>query len=233
MYFHNFPVCPFVPRRISTVLKTTGTTWSPEQIRTLIVESATWISSSSIKRWRETFWYSSCNTWCILDIVLHVCIRVRVQNLSWTAVKSALSWCSWSVWDHVETGPVLCDWQRDGTLSAGRSAYINYCGILQQCVQAYISKTQVKEKLTLIPSLNHILKYIPSLSLFLNPPPFLCLLSSEFCSVERGVVWGGSDSPRALCYAEWPLPFSSGPGVSSMLTPSRFIAHIPDCSTYN
>ncbi|XP_054454454.1 protein unc-13 homolog D [Anoplopoma fimbria] len=29
---------------------------------------------------------------------------------------------------------------RDGTLSAGRSAYINYCGILQQFVQAYISK---------------------------------------------------------------------------------------------
>uniref|UniRef100_A0A3B4BB66 Uncharacterized protein n=1 Tax=Periophthalmus magnuspinnatus TaxID=409849 RepID=A0A3B4BB66_9GOBI len=33
-------------------------------------------------------------------------------------------------------------WQRDGTLSAGRSAYINYCGILQQFVQAYISKQQ-------------------------------------------------------------------------------------------
>ncbi|KAA8581100.1 hypothetical protein FQN60_002681 [Etheostoma spectabile] len=32
--------------------------------------------------------------------------------------------------------------QRDGTLSAGRSAYINYCGILQQFVQAYISKQQ-------------------------------------------------------------------------------------------
>ncbi|XP_058477228.1 protein unc-13 homolog D [Solea solea] len=32
--------------------------------------------------------------------------------------------------------------ERDGTLSAGRSAYINYCGILQQCVQAYISKQQ-------------------------------------------------------------------------------------------
>uniref|UniRef100_A0A3Q1FZD1 Unc-13 homolog D (C. elegans) n=1 Tax=Acanthochromis polyacanthus TaxID=80966 RepID=A0A3Q1FZD1_9TELE len=31
---------------------------------------------------------------------------------------------------------------RDGTLSAGRSAYINYCGILQQFVQAYISKQQ-------------------------------------------------------------------------------------------
>ncbi|XP_060883777.1 protein unc-13 homolog D [Labrus mixtus] len=30
--------------------------------------------------------------------------------------------------------------ERDGTLSAGRSAYINYCGILQQFVQAYISK---------------------------------------------------------------------------------------------
>ncbi|XP_029954450.1 protein unc-13 homolog D [Salarias fasciatus] len=29
---------------------------------------------------------------------------------------------------------------RDGTLSAGRSAYINYCGILQQFVQAFISK---------------------------------------------------------------------------------------------
>nr|XP_040033479.1 protein unc-13 homolog D [Gasterosteus aculeatus aculeatus] len=29
---------------------------------------------------------------------------------------------------------------RDGTLSAGRSAYINYCGILQQFVEAYISK---------------------------------------------------------------------------------------------
>ncbi|KAK5850422.1 hypothetical protein PBY51_001305 [Eleginops maclovinus] len=31
---------------------------------------------------------------------------------------------------------------RDGTLSAGRSPYINYCGILQQFVQAYISKQQ-------------------------------------------------------------------------------------------
>ncbi|XP_035516807.1 protein unc-13 homolog D [Morone saxatilis] len=31
---------------------------------------------------------------------------------------------------------------RDGTLSAGRNAYINYCGILQQFVQAYISKQQ-------------------------------------------------------------------------------------------
>ncbi|KAL6094641.1 unc13d [Pungitius sinensis] len=29
---------------------------------------------------------------------------------------------------------------RDGTLSAGRSAYTNYCGILQQFVHAYISK---------------------------------------------------------------------------------------------
>ncbi|XP_076024017.1 protein unc-13 homolog D [Genypterus blacodes] len=32
--------------------------------------------------------------------------------------------------------------ERDGTLSAGRSAYTNYCGILQQFVQAYISKQQ-------------------------------------------------------------------------------------------
>ncbi|XP_068614263.1 protein unc-13 homolog D-like [Brachionichthys hirsutus] len=31
---------------------------------------------------------------------------------------------------------------RDGTLSAGRSAYINYCGTLQQFVQACISKQQ-------------------------------------------------------------------------------------------
>ncbi|KAG7232861.1 hypothetical protein INR49_008029 [Caranx melampygus] len=31
---------------------------------------------------------------------------------------------------------------RDLTLSAGRSAYINYCGILQQFVEAYISKQQ-------------------------------------------------------------------------------------------
>uniref|UniRef100_A0A3B3WM14 Unc-13 homolog D (C. elegans) n=1 Tax=Poecilia mexicana TaxID=48701 RepID=A0A3B3WM14_9TELE len=31
---------------------------------------------------------------------------------------------------------------RDGTLSAGRNAYTNYCGILQQFVQAYISKQQ-------------------------------------------------------------------------------------------
>uniref|UniRef100_A0A8C3ASU8 Unc-13 homolog D n=1 Tax=Cyclopterus lumpus TaxID=8103 RepID=A0A8C3ASU8_CYCLU len=38
---------------------------------------------------------------------------------------------------------------RDGTLSAGRSAYINYCGILQQFVQAYISKQQVKDERTL------------------------------------------------------------------------------------
>ncbi|KAJ8264152.1 hypothetical protein GJAV_G00145820 [Gymnothorax javanicus] len=32
--------------------------------------------------------------------------------------------------------------ERDDTLSAGRSAYINYCGILQQFVQAHISKQQ-------------------------------------------------------------------------------------------
>lgn len=44
---------------------------------------------------------------------------------------------------------VFCGRQRDGTLSAGRSAYINYCGILQQFVQAYISKQQVKTKRTL------------------------------------------------------------------------------------
>ncbi|XP_031424415.1 protein unc-13 homolog D [Clupea harengus] len=32
--------------------------------------------------------------------------------------------------------------KRDETLSAGRSAYVNYCGILQQFVQAHISKQQ-------------------------------------------------------------------------------------------
>ncbi|XP_062388369.1 protein unc-13 homolog D [Sardina pilchardus] len=32
--------------------------------------------------------------------------------------------------------------ERDETLSAGRSAYVNYCGILQQFVQAHISKQQ-------------------------------------------------------------------------------------------
>ncbi|KAF7643234.1 hypothetical protein LDENG_00242980, partial [Lucifuga dentata] len=32
--------------------------------------------------------------------------------------------------------------ERDGTLSAGRSAYVNYCGILQQFVQSYISQQQ-------------------------------------------------------------------------------------------
>uniref|UniRef100_A0A8C7M723 Unc-13 homolog D n=1 Tax=Oncorhynchus kisutch TaxID=8019 RepID=A0A8C7M723_ONCKI len=32
--------------------------------------------------------------------------------------------------------------ERDGTLSAGRSAYVNYCGILQQFVQSHISKQQ-------------------------------------------------------------------------------------------
>ncbi|KAM4623513.1 protein unc-13 homolog D [Polymixia lowei] len=32
--------------------------------------------------------------------------------------------------------------ERDGTLSAGRSAYVNYCGILQQFVQSYISNQQ-------------------------------------------------------------------------------------------
>lgn len=52
----------------------------------------------------------------------------------------------------VRLGMCLCDWQRDGTLSAGRSAYANYCGILQQFVQAYISRQQVKDKLTLSPS---------------------------------------------------------------------------------
>ncbi|XP_063075587.1 protein unc-13 homolog D [Engraulis encrasicolus] len=32
--------------------------------------------------------------------------------------------------------------ERDGTLSAGRSAYVNYCGILQQFVQAHIAKQE-------------------------------------------------------------------------------------------
>ncbi|XP_010890199.1 protein unc-13 homolog D [Esox lucius] len=32
--------------------------------------------------------------------------------------------------------------ERDGTLSAGRSPYVNYCGILQQFVQSHISKQQ-------------------------------------------------------------------------------------------
>ncbi|KAJ7987859.1 hypothetical protein DPEC_G00330930 [Dallia pectoralis] len=32
--------------------------------------------------------------------------------------------------------------ERDGTLSAGRSAYVNYCGMLQQFVQSHISKQQ-------------------------------------------------------------------------------------------
>lgn len=41
-----------------------------------------------------------------------------------------------------------CDWQRDGNLSAGRSAYINYSGILQQFVQAYIAKQQ--ERISII-----------------------------------------------------------------------------------
>lgn len=37
---------------------------------------------------------------------------------------------------------VFVDLQRDGSLSAGRSTYINYSGILQQFVQAYITKQQ-------------------------------------------------------------------------------------------
>lgn len=37
---------------------------------------------------------------------------------------------------------LFCVWQRDGSLSAGRSAYINYSGILQQFVQAYITNQQ-------------------------------------------------------------------------------------------
>lgn len=44
---------------------------------------------------------------------------------------------------------VSCDWQRDKTLSNGQSAYTNYCGILQQFVQSYISKQQVKDKFPL------------------------------------------------------------------------------------
>ena len=58
---------------------------------------------------------------------------------------------------------VFCGRQRDGTLSAGRSAYINYCGILQQFVQAYISKQQVKTKRTLSSCV------LESLTI---PPPF-------------------------------------------------------------
>ncbi len=34
--------------------------------------------------------------------------------------------------------------QRDETLSAGRSPYVNYCGILQKFVQAHISKQKVR-----------------------------------------------------------------------------------------
>lgn len=55
----------------------------------------------------------------------------------------------WQLFQHDEKGNVIkpvfcvCDWQRDDTLSAGRSLYVNYSGILQQFVQAYISKQQV------------------------------------------------------------------------------------------
>lgn len=40
---------------------------------------------------------------------------------------------------------VVCDHQKDDSLSAGRSPYVNYCGILQQFVQAHISKQQVNK----------------------------------------------------------------------------------------
>lgn len=51
LFFTVLPVSFVLSRfRISTVLKTTGTIWSPEQRRILIGASATWISSSSIKR---------------------------------------------------------------------------------------------------------------------------------------------------------------------------------------
>ncbi|GAA6090573.1 protein unc-13 homolog D [Tachysurus ichikawai] len=43
--------------------------------------------------------------------------------------------------------------QRDDSLSAGRSLYVNYSGILQQFVQAYISKQQV---ITLTNTINHV-----------------------------------------------------------------------------
>lgn len=61
------------------------------------------------------------------------------------------------------------------------------------------------------------------LSSFLNSHIFLWSLS-EFCSMERGAVWRGADSTGALRYAERPLTFSPGPGVSTVLTFSRLRA---------
>lgn len=121
---------------------------------------------------------------------------------------------------------VFCGRQRDGTLSAGRSAYINYCGILQQFVQAYISKQQVKTKRTLSSCVLESLT-IPPLFFFRNSHVFLWPLS-EFCSMERGTVWRGADSTGALRYAERPLAFSPGPGVSTVFT---FSTHRADEST--
>lgn len=111
---------------------------------------------------------------------------------------------------------VFCDQQRDGTLSAGRSPYINYSGMLQQFVQAYISKQQAKDK---PPFLKHSVQI--SFSLFFTFSLYHLVASpSEFCPVERGTVWRGSDSAGALCYTERPLTFPSGLGVSTKLLPT-------------
>lgn len=133
-----------------------------------------------------------------------------------------------------ETGFVFCDWQRDGTLSAGRSAYINYCGILQQFVEAYISKQKVKDTHTLSLKKQQTLEWLTFCS-FLWIAPLVRPLS-EFRSVERGAVWRGSDSAGVLRLAEWPLTFPPGPGVSgfySTQVPDPFLPHGPvSCSSH-
>ncbi|KAK1881404.1 Protein unc-13 like D [Dissostichus eleginoides] len=53
---------------------------------------------------------------------------------------------------------------RDGTLSAGRSPYINYCGILQQFVQAYISKQQAQTLLEFYATQNDLSPFLQDLA---------------------------------------------------------------------
>lgn len=112
--------------------------------------------------------------------ILNKCVRKMAMM-----IRTVWSHCSLrSCWDWT----CLCDWQRDGTLSAGRSAYINYCGILQQFVQAYISKQQVKDNLTLNPSQNPVPMSYFSFSLLISSR--LVFLSSQSSAPWKGALCG-------------------------------------------
>lgn len=66
-----------------------------------------------------------------------------------------MCWRTMAQFHHVMGFTCVCAQQRDDTLSAGRSLYVNYSGILQQFVQAFISKQQVFTLINMMDNIIH------------------------------------------------------------------------------